>query len=433
MNLIELRRKNFEVRELSDQIRRNLTSNKSYRYSYLCSRSDPGIRLIHRLKTNRSFAKQFSEIAVKRRDISDTLHLINSNPHTSDDWLDILENLFGVEFYFCDDCSQLFLREDTSYSEYADGRFCSDCFDNNDGYDEEEEDQSYEYIGGRHSSKRKLGHIPSAYDQRKPRVLLGLELEMEVNEDYDLDNKAGYILEKIGHYKTPSGDLYRYALMEEDCSIDRGFEMVTGYTGLDVHKNQLKLFKSRLHGCTSHNTSTCGLHIHICKNNMTMLHASKLILFMNDPDNADLVYALARRRDNGYCKTKARSQTIREVKQALNHSDKIDQLCSLNDDRYEMLNFQNEKTIEYRLFRGSLKYSTIMACLEFTFATWHFARIAGTTNLKTKDFLEFICKPENRIDTRFLRGYLKNKGFTLAYESKQKPQNDDPSAAAQAA
>jgi hypothetical protein len=95
------------------------------------------------------------------------------------------------------------------------------------------------------------------------------------------------------------------------------------------------------------------------------------------------------------------------------------QIRNLNSDRYEALNFKNEKTIEFRLFKGTLKYQTIMACLEFSFATWHFCKDASQNELTTAKFLEFISKPENRCDTRFLRTYLKEKGFTLA--EKEKP------------
>ncbi len=370
-------------------------------------------RLQHEKERYQDFGILFNT-AIKSGSIRETLRLINTNNIPANGgWTAILEDHFNEEFYCCDDCDNIFRLDDTTYLDYEDRRVCFDCESN---YDEEpEEDRSYEHIGGRHSSKRQLGHIPSAYDQRKPRVLMGLELELEIEDDYDLDNKAAYILDHIGTYRSPDGNNHKYALIEEDCSIDRGFEIVTGYTGLDVHKEQLKFFKGRLHGALSHKTDTCGLHIHICKSDMTMLHASKLILFMNDPANEDLIFALARRRNNGYCKQKDLSNRD-YLKHSLEYRTRSDQLCSLNSDRYERLNFQNDRTIEYRLFRGTLKYSTIMACLEFTYATWFFAKSASPSQLNVARFLHFICEPENRLDTRFLRTYLKSKGFVMPYE-----------------
>jgi hypothetical protein len=89
-------------------------------------------------------------------------------------------------------------------------------------------------------------------------------------------------------------------------------------------------------------------------------------------------------------------------------------LQHLNADRYEALNFQNARTVEFRMFKGTLRYETMMACLEFTYATWFFCRDTGTNQLTTENFLEFICKAENLSDTKFLRQYLTEKNWSLA-------------------
>ena len=231
---------------------------------------------------------------------------------------------------------------------------------------------------------------------------------MECNEDFDKDERAGYLLDHIGRYKNSI-----YGLCEEDGSLDEGFELVTSYTGLDVHKEQLQFFKHRFEGMASHNTSTCGLHIHICKSSMSTLHGAKMVFFINDTNNYRLIKAVAR-RDNSFAKIKDKKADTTWLKDAVRHQkNRHYQLKGLNQDRYEALNFNNEKTIEFRLFKGSLKYETIMACLEFTYATWHFCKDASIDQLTTDQFIKFICEPENKADTRFLRIYLKNKGFNM--------------------
>jgi hypothetical protein len=203
--------------------------------------------------------------------------------------------------------------------------------------------------------------------------------------------------------------------MEEDGSLDNGFEMVTAYTGLDVHKNQLQYFKQKSRGLKSHDTSTCGLHVHVCKANMTTLHGAKLVLFINAPENSSLVKSIARRDASGYAKFQNKKEDKHWLKDSVHSSkDKADQLRRLNSDRYEALNFRNDKTVEFRLFKGTLKYETMVSCLEFAFACWHFTAQASTNELTTSKFLEFICAPENRKDTRFLRAYFKEKGYQLA-------------------
>jgi hypothetical protein len=340
-------------------------------------------------------------------------------------WRAELYDNFGDDFYECNDCSHLGFQDD-SRNVLNDYQVCYHCSQNYyyneyEGYyqderpdddDEDDEDSNgYENIGSYHSSKRLLGHIPSSFDNRTPRVLLGLELEMELkdSDDYSLDEQAGNLLDAIGKYKG-----HRYALCEEDGSLDDGFEMVTSYTGLDVHKEQLQFFKNRFVGMASHNTDTCGLHVHICKSSMTTLHGAKMVFFINDTNNYQLVKALARRDNASYAKIKDKKSDTTWIKDAIrNTKEKKYQLKGLNSDRYEALNFNNERTIEFRLFKGTLKYETIMACLEFTYATWHFCKDASIDQLTTEHFIKHICKPENKADTRFLRVYLKNKGFDM--------------------
>jgi hypothetical protein len=225
------------------------------------------------------------------------------------------------------------------------------------------------------------------------------------------------LLENVGEYHINNRS-YQYALCENDGSLNHGFEMVTAYTGLDVHAEQLKFFEKGLKGAISHDSDTCGLHVHICKADMTTLHGAKMILFINDQANHKLVRAIARRDDSDYAKIKNKKDDTYWLKDAVRGCDtKRSQLRSLNADRYEALNFKNTNTIEFRLFKGSMVYSTIMACLEFTYATWFFTRQSSTKNLTTDQFLKFICANENRADTKNLRAYLKAKGFDLPEKS----------------
>jgi hypothetical protein len=277
----------------------------------------------------------------------------------------------------------------------------------------------YSNIGSYHSSRRKLGHIASSYDKRKPRVLVGLELEMEISSSYDLDDKAGEVLDALSHTQDINGRMQPYCLLEQDGSISNGFELVSGYTGLDIHARQLQFFKNKLPGAKSHNTTTCGLHVHICKADMSMLQAAKMILFINDPQNYDLVKCLARRDASGYAKFQNKKEDKTWLRDAMRYSSEKDrQLRNINSDRYEALNFQNEKTIEFRLFRGTLKYETIMACLEFAWITWFFCRDTSQAQLTTDNFLKYICLENNRRDTKFLRAYLISKNYQLPFHAK---------------
>jgi hypothetical protein len=422
-----------------DTIKSNLTMPyRWYRDSYISDTSK-----LKTIKHNRKlFAKSFA-IAVRDGDSDYALELVNeARPQAGrmiNNACDVMHDKFGGHYYSCDDCGAIVNDGDTYSVNDGDRSVCECCKENNyswsdyfdcyvdDDYENENREREFDNIGEYHTSSDNLGHIPSKYDNRSPAVLLGLELEMEISSGYSLDGRAGELLANVSDYRTSDNTPYTYALCEQDGSLDNGFEMVTAYTGLDVHKEQLQFFKETFAGAKSHNTSTCGLHIHICKADMSTLHACKMVLFINDSDNQKLVYALARRDSSSFSKIHDKKADKHWLKDAMSASknapdnklQKKYQLRNLNSDRYEALNFKNDKTIEFRLFKGSLKYQTIMACLEFTFATWHFCKDAGQNQLTTAEFLDFICKPENRMDTRFLRTYLREKGFELPEKSKQ--------------
>ena len=148
---------------------------------------------------------------------------------------------------------------------------------------------------------------------------------------------------------------------------------------------------------------------------MSTLHASKLVLFINDDSNQKLIKAIARRTNNSYAQVKNKKEDKSWLKDALQNKTKASQLRCLNTSRYEALNFQNDKTVEFRLFKGSLKYLTIMACLEFTYASWFFSRDTSVTELTTENFLAFICKDQNKQDTSHLREYLDQRGFSTLF------------------
>lgn len=297
-----------------------------------------------------------------------------------------------------------------------------------------------EPIGSYHSSKQIVGKIPSKkYDGRKLPLRMGLELEVE-NATLDMSTTAlaREWLKKFGLI-TIDGKKYRYSSCEHDGSLGNGFECVTGYTGLDTHAIALAPlkdapFKGKL---KSHDTTTCGLHVHIDRSNMTPLHAYKLNVFVNAKVNQTLMYAIARRYNHDRYAAMAPKEGdgrimgtyVREVRAELRRVHGGDNrimrrefsqlmkaryreiIGKASQGKYQAVNFTPSKTVEFRLFRGSLRYETIMACLEFTRAAWLFSNERSQAEMVTSEFIKFICREDNRGDTKYLREYLTLKGF----------------------
>lgn len=436
MNLLHHRKHyNYSIRDCKDWIRFNLSRPhhqyvRAHEFSHF---SDSEYLMLKRVRKN--LATRLHETIVNNRpgsalDIINNPPIINRKAVTVQDIDKFFFDNFRLDVYRCHDC-EVIESFDNTYNVEDDYRVCGICVDHyyyheseqyysrHEDYSEDEDD--YSVIKGYHSSKNVLRHIPSQFDTRKPRVLLGLELEVEVNTSCNRNDKAEEVKDLINHYQDANGKKYLYSCLEDDRSLNYGFEIVTAWTGLDVHEKMLKHFtENNVGGLKSHNTSTCGLHVHICKSDMTTLHASKMVLFINDENNRELIQAIARRNSYDYCKLKNKKDDKAWLKNSLSSNQKRNQLRHLNMDRYEALNFQNDNTIEFRLFKGSLIFTTIMACLEFTYATWFFCKDTSVNQLDTSHFLDFICKPENLRDTKHLREFLAKKNFSLPYQPKLK-------------
>lgn len=244
-------------------------------------------------------------------------------------------------------------------------------------------------IQGYHSHCDNFRQIESAWSKSNKRFF-GVELEVEAN-DCDRDDAAQGIHDWFANNRASSEQLF----FEEDGSLSYGFEMITQPMGLDKHREIWKWVEQKqlIKGLRSHNTNTCGLHVHVSKAGLSSLTISKAVCFVNNPSNMSLIKAIARRYDSGYCRPK-------HVTLAKGHK---------NGDKYEMLNIGKRSTIEFRMFRGSLNYNAIQAALEFSNAVVNFAQATSMEELTEQKYLEFIYKPEQRMDTKFLRAYLEQR------------------------
>lgn len=394
-------------------------------------------------KNGRNIRREFGRglaSAIQDEDYHEALDLINSHAfrlvanNATTDWVELIREKCDTDnIHSCEDCGHIDHVDNGSWA-YDHNWVCESCIDNNyrwsdsrdtyvscDDYDEEEEDNDdddYHIIGDYHDSKSVVGHIPSAYDKRKPRILLGMELEVEISDDYNRNDKAQQLYDAIKYTPYEDGVNHRYCFIEHDGSLNNGFEIVTGYTGLDVHAKQLEFFKKPWRGVRSHDTRTCGLHVHIDKKGVSLFHACKMVFFINDSNNQKLIKDIARRANADYAQIKNKKASYQWLKRAKASGNPLNYL---NEERREALNFQNENTIEFRLFKGTLRYETIMACLEFTYATWFFTRDTGVNELTTPNFINFICQPQNRESTKFLRAYLREKNYVIPKFAVVKP------------
>lgn len=310
----------------------------------------------------------------------------------------------------CEHCYETFPRVELQRNRGINCLLCFGCAESQREREEEEaaeEDEGSGVIGDYHNRDRRLQTrpVPSSWTRQNGNRFIGVELEVEAGEGVrwrDVESTAGDLLESVNEYRAP------LLWAERDGSLSNGFELITQPMGLDRQAELWTKVLSRpsASGLRSHNTSTCGLHVHISRAGLSQLTIAKVIVFMNDIRNADLVAAIARRYDTGYSKQK----TVRLSKRA-----------TVDPDRYVMVNTLPEHTIEFRVFRGSTKLETVLGCIEFANAVTSFCRDSAPSSLTTTQFVEWLNRPANLSDSKHLRATLARRAPAMLGKYLPKP------------
>lgn len=277
--------------------------------------------------------------------------------------------------YECDRCGEYTASTSTVTSDYrSDADWCDRCLDNHawwcdncnlhhrdgeccpneaavddDGIHEYDYEPEFVFIG---SGNRHYG----------------IELEVE-----NID----------GAYSCPStctDNIY----YKHDGSLNNGFEIVTHPHTLgkliESYNTKSGLFEAvefLQDNAKSHNTKTCGLHIHVSKPD-SLTSAKMFNLVAN---NIEVFEKLCRRRTNSYCCIDS-MPTVGVIDNYATYSN--------YGTRYGALSYRDD-TLEFRLPRGTLKASTIIATVEMLDAMVEYCSETSAIDISIDGYLE-KCK-----------------------------------------
>jgi hypothetical protein len=175
----------------------------------------------------------------------------------------------------------------------------------------------------------------------------GVELEVECDEE---------VMPRVEQAKRIRKVMGDFVITKRDGSLDNGFEIVTVPASFDLQVEMWsKFFGKKFKGLESWNTETCGLHVHCSRQPLSLLTIGKIVIFVNDRQNRDFIETMAGRKLGSYCALKNKT-----LKHARIPYDRLS-----HDDRYEAVNLCNRHTIEFRIFKGTLKKESFFKCLEF--------------------------------------------------------------------
>ncbi len=255
----------------------------------------------------------------------------------------ICNECFDDHYTYCESCEAIIATEDAFYlDEYDEYPYCRSCYQR-EVHHRKIHDYSYK---------------PDPEFHGEGSRYFGVELEVD-KAGCDEDN-AIEILD-IANDK-PEDRLY----IKRDGSLNDGMELVSHPMTLDYHKDVMSWgeIMDRLveMGYRSHKTSTCGLHCHINRTAFGKDYDEQesviaRILYFVEHHWAELLRFS--RRTQAQMERWANRYGMKDKPKEL--MDDVKKRCS---NRYTCVNILNYNTIEFRMFRGTLKYNTFIATLQ---------------------------------------------------------------------
>ena len=284
---------------------------------------------------------------------------------------------------WCDYCEE-YSTGSSCYVSDRDGGYCENCIGNAnyceycdeynmDGCSCEDSNIVHDYS----YRPDPIFHSTNADD----RLFFGIEIEVE-------NSRTGGFSDRVqaAEYAQSHLEPIDLAYLKNDGSLSDGFEIVTHPMTHDFYMNQATELWSTLEhlrsnmGMRSWGTSTCGLHIHISRAGFK--GGAHMHRFLNLVYSNEEFYSLMAGR------TSSRWAKFDDVKQSRmigrdedgnrsykvwnSYRDKIER--GRTTDRYSAVNTQNAHTLEMRIFRGSIKSSTVRAAISLAHASVEFTR-----------------------------------------------------------
>lgn len=285
----------------------------------------------------------------------------------------------------CEDCGCIIHNDEVYYlDEYDDDPYCYSCYEK------------------RHvSSIKTYGYKPEPIFYGSGNLFMGVELE--IDRGGECEKNASTLLDIANRNQ-------ERIYCKHDGSIDEGFEIVSHPMSLDYHVNHMNwqdVFEKAVSmDYRSHNTSTCGLHVHINRSALGTESEEQeevigRIVFFVEKHWNELV-KFSRRTPYNINRWAARYATISDTTKETYKKAKAKRMG-----RYVAVNLENFETLEFRLFRGTLRYETFVATLQLVYEVCRFALQLSDDELEEMSWSEFVSKISE--DKKELIEYLKAK------------------------
>lgn len=217
-------------------------------------------------------------------------------------------------------------------------------------------------------------------------------VELEIDGAGERDSHARSLLE-IGNREGA------YLYIKHDGSLDDGLELVTHPASLEYQLRRIPWAelcgKAVALGYLSHRSSTCGLHVHVSREAFGAesweqdLAIARILYFFEK--HWEELLKFSRRTPRQLERWAARYGYKEQPMAILDYAKK-----GCHGGRYTCVNLQNPDTVEFRMFRGTLKPQTIFATLEMLNCICDAAIFLSDDELKSLAWTTFVSgiRPE---------------------------------------
>ena len=272
-------------------------------------------------------------------------------------------------YTYCSECDRLLLREDAYYEDGSDEPLCYHCY---------EDSRCHDYIEDYY-------YKPTPIFYGSGNRFFGVELE--IDGAGESDSSASSVM------GIANSNGLEHIYCKHDGSLDEGFEIVTHPMTLDYHLNEMPwesmLRKIRSLGYVSHQAGTCGLHIHVNRSSLGETYdiqeetIARILYFFEK--HWDELLKFSRRSVRQLERWAARYGYKEKPKEILDHAK-----SGGNNGRYSCINLQNCATVEFRMFRGTLKLNTIIATLQLVNRVCDVAFSMSDEEIKNMSWTTFV-------------------------------------------
>jgi len=212
------------------------------------------------------------------------------------------------------------------------------------------------------------------WDKETPKTSLcfGVELEMEHKDDDDgggqteisaaLGGKRG-----VHGMESAKG---KYILMRDGSLNDSGVELITVPYTLEGHQKafgwKAVLGKVTGIGRSGRYTNACGMHVHVNRKALSAFTLGKMLVFVNSPQNTALIEKIAQRDPEEWARRYSKCVCDGLVRET---------------DKYEAMHLSSQ-TVEFRIFRGNLRFDRVLKNIEFCHAVVMYAKDTSMQDLE---------------------------------------------------